>query len=174
MQLSAPNSLTALSATLNGTQVFRLSDFAAGATSADRVATLGASNTLAVQVAGATGTTITVSVFPLVMPKPVSLAPSPLALIAGRARGTLTATLSPTPTAAGSLAVTSANPAIAAVPASVGFAAGQTSVALPVSRLASGSTTIRVLANGGQAAATVNGNPAPTGSITAPAHHGGI
>ncbi len=77
MQLSAPNSLSALSATLNGTQVFRLSDFAAGATSADRVATLAASNTLAVQVAGATGTTITVSVFTLVMPKPVSLAPAP-------------------------------------------------------------------------------------------------
>src|SRR5258708_18669136 len=171
MQLSAPNSLTALSATLNGTQVFRLSDCAAGATSADRVATLAASNTLAVQVAGATGTTITVSVFTLVMPKPVSLAPSPLALIAGRAPGTLTATLSPTPTAAGSLAVTSANPAIAAVPASVGFAAGQTSVALPVSGLASGSTTIRVLANGGPAPATRNVHAPPTQSTAAPANN---
>ena len=171
MQLSAPNSLTALSATLNGTQVFRLSDFAAGATSADRVATLAASNTLAVQVTGATGTTLTVSVFTLVMPKPVSLAPSPLALIAGRAPGTLTATLSPAPTAAGSLGVTSANPAIAAVPASVAFAAGQTSVALPVSGLASGSATIRVSANGGQAAATVNVNAPPAVSITAPANN---
>src|SRR5712691_1466532 len=171
MQLSAPNSLSALSATLNGTQVFRLSDFAAGATSVDRVATLAASNTLAVQVAGARGTTITVSVFTLVMPKPVSLAPSPLALTAGRAPGTLTATLSPTPTAAGSLGVTSANPAIAAVPASVAFASGQTSVALPVSGLASGSTTIRVSANGGQAAATVNVNAPPTVSITAPANN---
>src|SRR5258708_30193675 len=141
MQLSAPNSLTALSATLNGTQVFRLSDFAAGATSADRVATLAASNTLAVQVAGATGTTITVSVFTLVMPKPVSLAPSPLALIAGRAPGTLTATLSPTPTAAGSPAVTGANPAIAAAPASVGFAPGQTSVPRPVTSRGAGKTT---------------------------------
>jgi len=79
------------------------------------------------------------------MPKPVSLAPSPLALTAGRAQGTLTATLSPAPTAAGSLGVTSANPAIAVVPASVAFAAGQTSIALPVSGLASGSTTIRGL-----------------------------
>src|SRR5712691_3979652 len=171
MQLSAPNSLTALSATLNGTQVFRLSDFAAGATSADRVPTLAASNTLAVQVAGATGTTITVSVFTLVMPKPVSLAPSPLALTAGRAQGTLSATLSPTPTAAGSLAVTSANPAIATVPASVTFAAGQSAVAIPVSGLASGSTTIRVSANGGQAAATVNVNAPPAVSITAPANN---
>ena len=171
MQLSAPNSLTALSATLNGTQVFGLSDFAAGATRVDRVATLAASNTLAVQVTGAKGTTITVSVFSLVMPKPVSLAPSPLALTAGRAQGTLTATLSPAPTAAGTLAVTSANPAIAAVSASVAFASGQTSVALPVSGLASGSTTISVSANGGQAAATVNVNAPPTVSITAPANN---
>jgi RHS repeat-associated protein len=171
MQLSAPNSLSTLSATLNGTQVFRLSDFAAGVTSADRVATLAASNTLAVQVAGAKGTTITVSVFTLVMPKPVSLTPSPLALTAGRAQGTLTATLSPAPTAAGTLAVTSANSAVATVPASVAFAAGQTSVALPVSGLASGSTTIRVSANGGQAAATVNVNAAPTVSMTAPANN---
>src|SRR5258708_2336269 len=55
MQLSAPNSLTALSATLNGTQVFRLSDFAAGATSADPVATRPAGSRLAVQGAAATG-----------------------------------------------------------------------------------------------------------------------
>src|SRR5216684_1904399 len=171
MQLSAPNSLTALSVKLNGTQVFGLSDFSGGATTVDRVATLAASNTLAVQVAGATGTTLTASVFTLVMPKPVSLAPSPLAVIAGRAPGTLTATLSPAPTAAGSLAVTSANPAIAAAPASVAFASGQTSVALPVSGLASGSTTIRVSANGGQAAATVNVNAPPTVSITAPANN---
>jgi RHS repeat-associated protein len=67
--------------------------------------------------------------------------------------------------------VTSANPAIAAVPASVAFASGQTSVALPVSGLASGSTTIRVSANGGQAAATVNVNAPPTVSITAPANN---
>jgi hypothetical protein len=117
------------------------------------------------------GATLTVSVFTLVMPKPVSLAPSPLALTAGRAQGTLTATLSPTPTAAGSLGVTSANPAIAAVPASVAFASGQTSVALPVSGLASGSTTISVSANGGQAAATVNVNAPPAVSITAPANN---
>src|SRR5207247_2394586 len=95
------------------------------ATSADRVTTLAASNTLTVQVTGAKGTTLTVSAFTLVMPKPVSLTPSPLALTAGRAQGTLSATLSPAPTAAGSLTVTSANPAIAAVPASVALAWGQ-------------------------------------------------
>ena len=123
------------------------------------------------QLAGARGTKITLTVFTLVLPKPVSLAPSPLALTAGRVQGTLSATLSPAPTAAGSLAVTSANPAIAAVPASVAFATGQTSVALPVSGLASGSTTIRVSANGGQAAATVNVNAPPAVSITAPANN---
>jgi RHS repeat-associated protein len=169
VELSAPNSLTAASVNLNNTQVFRLSDFANGVTRVDRVATLLLSNTLALQVTGATGTKITVTVFTVVMPKPVALAPNPLASTAGTS-GTLTATLSPVPTAAGTLNVTSSNAAVASVPGGVSFASGQASVAIPVSALGSGSTTVTASANGGQAAATVNVNAPPTVSLTAPAN----
>jgi RHS repeat-associated protein len=119
------------------------------------VATLLLSNTLALQLAGATGTRITVTVFSVAMPKPVGLGPSPLALTAGTS-GTLTATLSPAPTAAGTLNVTSSNTQAATVPASVSFASGQVSVAIPVSARGAGSATITASANGGQASATVN------------------
>ncbi len=93
-------------------------------------------------------------------PKPTSLAPDPLAITAG-ASGTLTATLSPAPPAAGTLSVTSANTAVATAPASVGFAAGQTSVPIPVTALAVGSAIVTASANGGSASATVNVTPAP-------------
>jgi RHS repeat-associated protein len=169
VELSAPNSLTALSASLNGAQVIGLADFAGGATRVDRPVNVLVGNTAAVRVAGAKGTTITLSVFSLVMPKPVSLLPSPLELTAGRAAGTLTATLSPTPTAAGTLSLTSANPALASAPATVAFAAGQSAVPVPVSGIASGSTTITAAANGGQATASVNVNAPPSVSLTAPA-----
>src|SRR5712691_6542800 len=169
VELSAANSLTAASVNLNNTQVFALSDFANGVTRVDRVATLLLSNTIALQVAGATGTKITITVFTVMMPKPTALAPSPLALTAGRS-GTLTATLSPVPTAAGTLNVTSSNAAVASVPASVSFASGQGSVSVPVSALGSGSTTVTASANGGQATATVNVNAPPTVSLTAPAN----
>jgi len=170
VELSAPNSLTAASVNLNNTQVFRLSDFANGVTRVDRVATLLLSNTLALQVTGATATKITVTVFTVVMPKPTALAPNPLAITAGTS-GTLTATLSPVPTAAGTLNVTSSIAAVASVPASVSFASGQGSVAVPVSALSSGSAVITASANGGQATATVNVNAPPTVSLTAPANH---
>jgi RHS repeat-associated protein len=107
------------------------------------------------QLAGATGTRITVTVFSVAMPKPVGLGPNPLALTAGTS-GTLTATLSPTPTATGTLNVTSSNPQAATVPASVSFTSGQVSVAIPVSARGAGSATITASANGGQASATVN------------------
>src|SRR5712691_2786594 len=128
VELSAPNSLTAASVNLNNTQVFKLSDFANGVTRVDRVATLLLSNTLALQVTGATGTKITVTVFTVVMPKPTALAPDPLALTAGTS-GTLTATLSPVPTASGTLTLTSDNSSVASVPLSVSFGSGQGSVA---------------------------------------------
>jgi uncharacterized protein RhaS with RHS repeats len=85
----------------------------------------------------------------------VGLGPNPLALTAGTS-GTLTATLSPTPTAAGTLNVTSSNPQAATVPASVSFTSGQVSVAISVSARGAGSATITASANGGQASATVN------------------
>ncbi|HYR30325.1 MAG TPA: hypothetical protein VEO93_00295, partial [Gemmatimonadales bacterium] len=161
VQLSAPNSLTSLSVKLNNVQVLGLADFANGLTLVDRTVSLQTNNSVSVQVAGKAGTVITVTVFATPnLPKPTSLAPNPLSVTVG-AIGTLTATLSPTPIAAGSLNVTSANTAVATVPASVSFTSGQTSVAIPVTTHAVGSAIITASANGGQASATVNVTPAP-------------
>jgi RHS repeat-associated protein len=165
--LSAPNSLTAASLKLNGAQIFSLSDFSGGVTSVDKVVTLLASNTIALSVAGAKGTKITITVFTVVMPKPVSLAPNPLALNIG-SDGTLTASLAPAPTAPGSLSVSSSNPAVASVPTGVPFAPGQTSVAILVTALSGGSTTVTASANGGQASATVAVDTPPSINLTSP------
>lgn len=168
LELGTPNSLKTLSLRLNNAQVFSLSDFAGGVTRVDKVLTLLASNTLALSVAGAIGTRIAITVFTVVMPKPVSLSPNPLLLNIG-ASGTLTASLSPAPTATGTLTITSSSPTVATVPSSVAFASGQTSVAIPVSALAPGNTTITASANGGQASAVVNVNAPASVSLTAPA-----
>jgi hypothetical protein len=103
VQLSAPNSLTTLSFKLNDVQVLSLSDFAGGVTLVERTAVLQTSNTVSLQLAGKEGTVITITVFATPnLPKPISLAPDPLSVTVG-ASGTLTATLSPAPTAAGTL-----------------------------------------------------------------------
>jgi RHS repeat-associated protein len=168
LELGTPNSLKTLSLRLNNTQVFALSNFAGGVTRVDKVLTLLASNTLALSVAGATGTRIAITVFTVVMSKPVSLSPNPLLLNIG-AGGTLTATLSPAPTAAGTLNVTGSSPSVATVPSSVPFASGQTSVAIPVSALAPGNATVTASTNSGQASAVVSVNAPASVSLTAPA-----
>ena len=161
VQLSAPNSLTSLSFNLNNVQVLSLPDFAGGITQVDRTVTVLTNNTYSLQVAGKAGTVITITVFATPnLPKPTSLAPNPLSVTLG-ASGTLTAALSPTPTAAGTLSVTSSNTAVATAPASVSFTSGQTSVAIAVTTHAVGSAIITASANGGQASATVNVTPAP-------------
>jgi RHS repeat-associated protein len=168
VQLSAANSLTVASLKLNGVQIFSLADFGGGVTSVDKVVTLLASDTIALTVAGITGTKTTITVFTVAMPKPVSLAPDPLPLNIGGS-GTLTATLSPTPTASGTLTVANSNASVASVPASVAFAPGQTSVAIPVSALSGGSATIAASANGGQASATVAVDTPPSVNLSSPA-----
>src|SRR6266853_1154722 len=161
VQLSAPNSLTSLSFKLNNVQVLALADFAGGKTLVDRTVTVQTNNSYSLQVAGKTNTVITVTVFATPnLPKPTSLTPNPLSVTVG-ASGTLTAALSPTPTSAGALDVTSANTTVATVPASVSFASGQTSVAIPVTTHAVGSAIVTASANGGQASATVNVTPVP-------------
>jgi uncharacterized protein YjdB len=161
VQLSAANSLTTLSFKLNNVQVLTLVDFAGGKTQVDKTVTVQLNNSVSLQVAGKKGTVITVTVFGTPnLPKPTSLAPDPLSVTAG-ASGNLTATLSPAPTAAGTLAVSSANTNIATVPASVAFAAGQTQVTIPVTGVGPGNTTVSASLNGGSASATVNVTPAP-------------
>ncbi|MGH7261342.1 MAG: hypothetical protein ACREI9_11775, partial [Nitrospiraceae bacterium] len=100
--------------------------------------------------------------------QPTALAPNPLNLTVG-ATGTLTATLSPASTAAGTLSVVSGNPAAATVPASVNFGIGQTSVPIPVTAVGAGNSQITVSLNGGSASSTVQVTPAaPTLTSLAP------
>ena len=168
VQLSAPNSLTAASLKLNGSQIFSLSDFAGGVTSVDKLVTLLASDSIALTVAGVKGTKIIITVFTVVYPKPISIAPNPLSLNIG-ASGTLTATLAPAPTASGTLTVTNGTPTVASVPGSISFGPGQTSVAIPVTVLSGGNTIVTASANGGQASATVAVDFPPSVNITSPA-----
>ena len=162
VELGTANSLTTLSVRLNNVQLYSLADFAGGATRVDKVVTLLASNSLSLSVGGAKGTRITLTVFMVVMPKPTALDPNPLSLTIWSG-GTLTATLSPAPTASGSLSVSSSDASVASVPESVAFAAGQTSVAIAVNALAAGTSTITASANGGQARAVVAVDAPPRG-----------
>ena len=87
-------------------------------------------------------------------PLPTILLPNPLKIAVGLT-GQLTATLSPTPAAAGTVSVSSADLAVATVPASVAFAIGQSSVPVTVTAVAAGSTQITVSLNGGRVSCTV-------------------
>ena len=163
------NRISSATVKLNGVEILDPNDFGPNVAVLDRPVALQASNTLEVRLTSAPGSFIVISVLDTsVGAQPTALTPSPLNLVAG-ATGTLTATLTPAPTAAGSLAASSANPAVATVPASVAFAAGQTSVPVPVTAIASGSTTVTVSLNGGSAASQVDvALPAPTVSGFAP------
>ena len=103
------------------------------------------------------------------VPSPITLLPNPMSVAVGNS-GTLTATLSPSPAAPGSLTVVSAAPGIASVPASVPYAAGQTSVAIPVQGVAVGNAQITVSTAAGQATGMVHVTaPTPTISSLLPA-----
>lgn len=143
--------ISSATVTLNGTPVAGPSDFGQNVAVIDRTVGLQATNTLQIRLTSAPGSVLTVSVLDTNPgTQPTALTPSPLNLAVG-ATGTLTATLAPAPTAAGSLAVSSANPAVATVPASVAFAVGQTSVPITVTAVASGTTTVTASFNGGSA-----------------------
>jgi RHS repeat-associated protein len=168
VEVQPTSGLTQLSVSLNEAPVVTLADFAGGVTRVDRPVSVLAQNALDYQLGGERGTAITVSILTLQMPKPVALSPSILGITLGQPGGTLSATLSPVPTAPGVLNVTSLNPSVASVPASVAFAAGQSTVAMPVAGVVSGITTIHASANGGTASASVQVNAPPTISITGP------
>jgi RHS repeat-associated protein len=169
VKLSAPNILTTATLVLNGAQIMQLSDFAGGVTQVDRFVTLIGKNSFSFTIAGTAKQSATLTVFQVIMPTPSGVAPNPLGLTLGTS-GALTATLSPVPTASGTLTVSSSNTAVATVPASIAFAANQGSVSIPVTTVGSGSTTVTASANGGSASATVNVNAPPTVSITSPAN----
>ena len=155
------NRISSATVTLNGTQILGPSDFGQNVAVIDRTITPQASNTLEIRLTSAPGSFITLTVLDTSAgSQPTALTPNPLNLNAG-ATGTLTAMLAPAPTAAGSLTVSSANPAVATVPASVSFTSGQTSVPVTVTAVASGSTTITVSLNGASAASQVTVMPPP-------------
>ena len=155
------NRISSATVTLNSAQILGPSDFGQNIAVIDRTVTLQASNTLEIRLTSAPGSFITISVLDTSAgTQPTALTPNPLNLAAG-ATGTLTATLAPAPTAAGTLAVSSVNTVVATVPASVPFAAGQTSVPFPVTAVASGSTAVTVTLNGGSAASQVTVTPPP-------------
>ena len=155
---------------VNGVQVVGPADFGRNVAAIERQLKLGPSNTLEVQLASAPGGYVTFTVLGTrVLPVPASLAPNPITVTAG-ATAVLTATLTPSPLAAGTLAVSSANASVASVPATVAFAAGQNTVEIPVTGVAAGSTSVTASANGGSASVVVNVTPAlPTVTGIAPA-----
>jgi RHS repeat-associated protein len=155
------NRISSATVTLNGAQILGPSDFGQNVAVIDRTIALQANNTLEIRLTSAPGSFITISALDTSAgSQPTALTPNPLNLSVG-ATGTLTATLTPAPTAAGTLAVSSANTAVATIPTSVSFAAGQTSVPFTVTAVASGSTTVTVTFNGGSAASQVTVTPPP-------------
>ncbi|HRB81419.1 MAG TPA: DUF6531 domain-containing protein, partial [Nitrospira sp.] len=145
---------------LNGIQIAGPNDFGQNVAVIDRAVTLQTNNTLEVRLTSAPGSVLTISVLDTgAGSQPTAMTPNPLNLAAGTT-GTLTVTLAPASTAAGSLMVSSANPAVATVPASVSFTAGQTTVPITVTAVAAGSTTVTATLNGGSAAGQVTVSPA--------------
>jgi RHS repeat-associated protein len=102
---------------------------------------------------------------PVQATKPINFTPSAISVVNGSTAVTKVA-LSPLPTAAGTLALTSSNAAIAKVPATVAFVAGQANVDVPVQGLAVGQATIQAGLNATTISASVSVTPAPASLVT--------
>lgn len=98
-----------------------------------------------------------------------SLSPSALGVAVGAVQG-LTVTLSSAPASAATVSVSSSDPTKATVPATVTVSAGQTSASIPVTGVASGSSTITATYNSSNKTAAVTvSNPASSSWTNAPA-----
>lgn len=96
-----------------------------------------------------------------VVPSTLSgLAPNPLALTNGKS-GVLTATLTPTPSVAGAITLSSASPNVAALAGSVSYGPGQSQVAIPVQSKGVGQTSVTASLNGSSRSVAVNVSPVP-------------
>ena len=124
-------------------------------------------NQLVVTVAGNAAVRLSYRVVatPIPPPQVVKLGPGGLSIKHGSS-GVLQATLSPAPTAAGTMTVVTSKSEIADVPATIPFAAGQTSVAVPVYGQGLGQTTLSVQLNGSTESAHVNVTPAGARLLT--------
>lgn len=107
-QSTGQNRLSSAWVTVNNVQVAGPSDFGQNVAVVDRTITFTPStNQLKVKVASTSGGYLTITVYGTkILPTPTGLTPNPLNLTTG-ATGTLTATIAPAPTTAGSLTVTS-------------------------------------------------------------------
>jgi hypothetical protein len=139
---------------LNGLQVAGPSDFAASVAVLSRAVALNATNRLSLRLASAPGASLTISLYGTALAQPVALQPDRIVLVAG-ATGTLTVSLSPTPTAAGALVLSSSDSQVAVVPPMAPFAAGQTSVTISVTAVAPGNAIITASGNGGSVSSAV-------------------
>ncbi|MCZ8251720.1 MAG: Ig-like domain-containing protein [Hylemonella sp.] len=124
----------------------------------------GAPNLILVKVNGTAPVRINYQIqagqLPVVPPTLSGLAPNPLALTNGKS-GALTATLSPTPSVAGAITLSSASPNIAAVAGSVTYGPGQSQVAIPVQSKGVGQTSVTASLNGSTRSVAVNVSPVP-------------
>lgn len=155
------NRVSSATVTLNGSQIAGPSDFNQNVAVIDRAVTLQANNTLEVRLTSAPGSFLTISVLATsVGPQPTALTPNPLNLTAGTT-GTLMATIAPSPTAVGSLTVSSSDTSVATVPATVSFAVGQMTIPIQLTAVAVGTATTTVSLNGGSAASQVTVVPPP-------------
>ena len=161
-QSNGQNRISSAWITVNNVQVAGPADFGQNVAIVDRTITLNpGTNQLKVKVASTPGAYHTIRVYGTkILPTPTALSPNPLNLTVG-ASGTLTATIAPAPTTAGSLTVTSSNTGVATVPSSVAFAISQTSIAIPVTAVSVGNTQITVTLNDGSVSATVDVSAAP-------------
>jgi RHS repeat-associated protein len=160
-QANGQNRVSAAWIYINDVEILGPNDFSQTPATLERTITLTPTNTLRVKLASVPNSYLTVRIYgTAILPTPVGIAPNPLIVTQG-ATGTMTVTLSPTPTAAGNLSMSTANTAIATVPVSVGFAVGQTAVAVPVTAVAEGSTQVTATLNGRSVTNTVQVTPRP-------------
>jgi len=161
-QSNGQNRISSAWIEVNNVQVAGPADFGQTVAIVDRTITLTpGTNQLKVRLASTPGAFITVSVYGTkILPTPTTLTPNPLNLTVGSS-GTLTATLSPAPTVAGTLTVTSSDSGVATVPSSVPVAINQTTVAIPVTAVALGNAQITASLNDGSVSATVAVSAAP-------------
>ena len=161
-QSNGQNRLSSAWIDVNTVQVAGSSDFGQNVAVVDRTIALNpGTNQLKVKVASTPGGYLTITVYGTkILPTPTQLTPNPLNLTAG-ASGTLTATIAPAPTTAGTLTVTTSSTGVATVPSSVAFAVNQTSLSIPVTAVAVGNAQITVSLNGGDVSATVDVSTAP-------------
>ncbi|MFO0699952.1 MAG: RHS repeat-associated core domain-containing protein [Nitrospira sp.] len=161
-QSNGQNRISSAWITVNTVQVAGPADFGQNVAIVDRTITLNpGTNQLTVKLASTPGAYLTIRVYGTkILPTPTALTPNPLNLTVGSS-GNLTATISPAPTTAGTLSVTSSNLGVATVPNTVPFTANQTSLVIPVTAVVVGNVQITATLNDGSVSATVDVGAAP-------------